>query len=75
MINRPDKMFGPAGIETKGEWRISCVAKGRICIFLVGNTCTHIKPPMKIEDTGNTPDWCEMRKDIEHEIAKARKAN
>lgn len=73
MINRPDKMFGPAGVETNGEWKISCVTKGRLCIFLIGDHCTHVKPSLKIADTDNTPEWCEMREDIANEIQRLKK--
>ena len=73
MLEVPDKMFGPAGVETKGIWKISCAIEGRICVFLIGDQCTHTSPSVKIADTSNTPEWCEMRDDIVDQIQKIRK--
>jgi len=75
MIDRPDKMFGPAGIQTDGEWQISCIIKGRCCLFLVGNKCTQVRPAVEIPDPRNTPEWCQLYKDTAEEIERIKKGN
>lgn len=55
------RTFGPV-IEQRedGSFRASCTW----CAFRVHVSCTHVRPPRRMDDPENTPEWCEMRADM-----------
>jgi hypothetical protein len=60
---RDRRTFGPAIIHNNDGFRAVCTW----CTFRVGTSCTHVKPPRRISDPENTPEWCEMLDDTMRE--------
>ena len=54
---RDRRSFGPTVIREPDGLRPVCTW----CVFRVYRTCTHKTPSRTLDDTENTPDWCEMR--------------
>ena len=55
------RSFGPiVRHEDDGSFRASCTW----CVFRVGDACTHKSPVRRIDDSENTPEWCQLREDM-----------
>ena len=65
MIKRDGRSFGPAVRVKDGTLIPECT----YCIFRTGDSCTHVKPAMKLPP-GSTPDWCEMLEDMMSDAKK-----
>lgn len=69
MYRKPNASFGPL-VAREGDALVAkCYAGHMMCTFLIGGTCTHVRPSQKVEGLPETPDWCEMKVAMLRDVA------